>query len=99
MTLSSLTSLNALKGKEIGSKNVVMIAEYLTVNQVENCSVATHQIVKIVKKRSTVSQRSNFPPSFDAMWTGYKTNPADHTTRELLLTTLGLNAGVEVGLF
>ena len=62
MTLSSLTSLNALEGKQIGSKNVVMIVESLTVNQVENCSVATHQIVKIVKKRSTVSQRSNFPP-------------------------------------
>lgn len=83
MTLSSLTSLNALEGKQIGSKSVVMIVEYLTVNQVENCSVATHQIVKIVKKkRSTVSQRSNFPPSFDAMWTGYQTNTADHTTRE-----------------
>lgn len=50
MTLSSLTSLNALEGKQIGSKSVVMIVEYLTVNQVENCSVATHQIVKIVKK-------------------------------------------------
>lgn len=58
MTLSSLTSLNALEGKQIGSKSVVMIVEYLTVNQVENCSVATHQIVKIVKK--TINSFSTF---------------------------------------
>lgn len=58
MTLSSLTSLNALEGKQIGSKSVVMIVEYVTVNQVENCSVATHQIVKIVKK--TINSFSTF---------------------------------------
>ena len=58
MTLSSLTSLNVLEGKQIGSKSVVMIVEYLTVNQVENCSVATHQIVKIVKK--TINSFSTF---------------------------------------
>ena len=58
MTLSSLTSLNALEGKQIGSKSVVMIVEYLTVNQVENCSAATHQIVKIVKK--TINSFSTF---------------------------------------
>ena len=59
MTLSSLTSLNALEGKQIGSKNVVMIVEYLTVNQVENCTVKQRiKLWKFLKK--TINSFSMF---------------------------------------
>lgn len=40
-----------------------MIVEYLTVNKVENCSVLTHQIVKIVKNdQQFLKVQTSHPP-------------------------------------